>query len=195
MECDTVPQDEVSTHLNVRKAIYATGKSGAYEIVPSSGWEVEEEATRQAVAELERLANAAYDLVLVGEVAPLYFHMYNQRMDIDLLAAASGVWRWRLKRHLKPEVFVKLAPEIVAHYAEVLGLEASDAGVPAVTKLLSRKFKSFERQAQARQETFKGALTVQCDKEIPYRLLKRLIKSAGDAHFSDFKLMAFKLES
>jgi Biopolymer transport protein ExbD/TolR len=78
---------------------------------------------------------------------------------------------------------------------EVAGVEASDAGVPAVTTLLSRKFKAFERQAQARQEKFKGELTVQCDKEIPYRLLKRLIKSAGDAHFSDFKLMAFKVES
>jgi len=78
---------------------------------------------------------------------------------------------------------------------EVIGVEATDEGVPVVTQLLSRKFKAFERQAQARQETFKGELTVQCDREIPYRLLKRLIKSAGDAHFSDFKLMAFKLES
>ena len=123
MKCDTVPQDEVLTHLNVRKAIYATGRSGAYEIVPSSGWAVEEEATRQAVVELERLANAAYEQVLAGVVAPLYFHMYNRRMDVDVLAAASGVWKWRLKRHLQPEVFAKLSPKIVAHYAEVLGLE------------------------------------------------------------------------
>jgi len=78
---------------------------------------------------------------------------------------------------------------------EIAGVEATDAGVPAVTTLLSRKYKKYQRQAKARQETFKGDLTVQCDKEIPYRLLKRLIKSAGDAHFSDFKLMAFKLES
>ncbi len=78
---------------------------------------------------------------------------------------------------------------------EVSGVEAKEAGIPVVTELLSRKFKTFEKQASAREEEFKGELTVQCDKEIPYRLLKRLIKSAGDAHFSNFKLMAFKAET
>ena len=37
-------------------------------------------------------------------------------------------------------------------------------------------------------------VTVQADRSIPYRLLKRVIKSAGDARFANFKLMAFKEE-
>ncbi len=78
---------------------------------------------------------------------------------------------------------------------EVVGVETNEAGIPAVTTLLERKYKAFEKQAKAREDDFKGELTVQCDKDIPYRLLKRLIKSAGDAHFSDFKLMAFKQET
>jgi hypothetical protein len=126
MESRAVPQDKVSTHNTTRKAIYAIGQGGAYEIVASSGWEVEAEATLQAVDELERLAVEAYEKVLAGMVAPLYFHMYNCRMDLNVLAQASGISRWRLKRHLRPEVFAKLSPKIAACYAEALGLTVAE---------------------------------------------------------------------
>jgi len=127
MESRAVPQDKVSTHNNsTRKAIYATGQSGTYEIVPSSGWEVEAEATLQAVDELARLAAAAYEKVVVGEAVPLYFHMYNCRMDFAVLAQASGIAKWRLKRHMRPDVFAKLSPKTAACYAEALGLTVEE---------------------------------------------------------------------
>ncbi len=126
MESRAVPQDGVSTHNVTRKAIYATNQNGEYEIVPSSGWEVEAEVTLQAVDELVRLAAEAYEKALAGELAPLCFHMYNRRMDIAVLAQASGISRWRLKRHLRPGVFAKLAPETVARYAEALGLTVNE---------------------------------------------------------------------
>ncbi len=127
MESRFVPQDKVATHNNsTRKAIYATGQSGVYEIVPSSGWEVEAEATLQAVDELARLAASAYAKVIAGTAAPLYFHMYNCRMDFAVLAQASGISRWRLKRHLRPDVFAKLSTKIVARYAEALGLTVTE---------------------------------------------------------------------
>ena len=121
-----MPQDEASTLTNTRKAIYAVGRDGRYEIVPSSGWEVEAEATLQAVYELARRAAEAYDQVAAGAAAPLYFHMFDRRMDIDLLSQASGIAKWRLKRHLKAEVFVKLPPKTVARYAEALGLKVEE---------------------------------------------------------------------
>lgn len=121
-----MPQDKVSTHNSTRKAIYATGRNGAYEIVPSSGWEVEAEATLQAVDELSRLALEAYANVLAGTVSPLCFHMYNCRMDINVLAQASGISRWRLKRHLQPNVFAKLSPKTAVCYAEALGLTVEE---------------------------------------------------------------------
>ena len=126
MESRAVPQDKVSTHNSTRKAIYATGQGGAYEIVPSSGWEVEAEATLQAVDELARLAAAAYKKVAAGTAAPLYFHMYNCRMDFAVLAQASGIAKWRLKRHMRPDVFAKLAPKTVACYADALGLKVEE---------------------------------------------------------------------
>jgi hypothetical protein len=126
MESRTVPQDQVSTHKSTRKAIYATGQGGSYEIVASSGWEVEAAATRQAVDELARQAAAAYDRVMVGEMAPLYYYMFARRMDLDILAQSSGIAKWRLKRHLKPKVFAKLPHKTVARYADVLGLEIEE---------------------------------------------------------------------
>lgn len=126
MESRAVPQDRVATHNVTRKAIYATNKNGDYEIVPSSGWEVEAAVTLQAVDEFARLAAVAYEKVLAGDMAPLYFHMYNCRMDIAVLAQASGISQWRLKRHLQPAVFAKLAPKIVMRYAEALGLTVEE---------------------------------------------------------------------
>ena len=126
MESRTVPQDRVPTHKSTRKAIYATGPDGSYEIVASSGWEVEAEATLQAVDEMARQAAAAYDRVAAGKMAPLYYYMFAKRMDLDILSQSSGIARWRLRRHLKPGTFATLPLEIVARYAEALGLEVEE---------------------------------------------------------------------
>ena len=126
MEVEQVPQDEISTQARARKAIYATNSAGTYEIIASSGWTVEETATRQAVAECERLAAAARAEVEAGTMAPLFFHMHNRRVDFTILAQAAGLSRWRLRRHCRARVFAGLAPRIKARYAEALGLAAGE---------------------------------------------------------------------
>ena len=77
---------------------------------------------------------------------------------------------------------------------EVEGVSSEETGIPILTSVLKAKYASYSRQAQGRKEGFKGDVTVQADRSIPYRLLKRVIKSAGDARFANFKLMAFKEE-
>ena len=126
MDSNAVPQDNVSTLANHKKAIYATNETGVYAIVASSGWQVEAEATTQALAELERLSDEAYENVLAGELSPLAFHMYNQRMDLSTLAQASGIFKWRLKRHLKPALFAKLSQKLLEGYADTLGLSVEE---------------------------------------------------------------------
>ena len=128
MEQSKVPQHNISTYANNRKAIYATNEKGEYSIVASSGWKVEEEATKQALNELERLADQAYDLVVAGKFSPLYFHMFDQRMDLQILAQATGIFRWRIKRHLKPRNFVRLSRGMLERYADALGVKAEDLG-------------------------------------------------------------------
>ncbi len=129
MKADNVPQDYISTYAENKKAIYATDEEGHYGVVASSGWDVEEEATKQALHELERLADDAYETVLSAEASPLLYHMYAQRMDLQVLAQTTGIFQWRIKRHFKPEIFAKLDDEFLARYSDVLGMSVEELKV------------------------------------------------------------------
>ena len=122
METSSVPQQDISTYSGNKKAIYATQKNGEYTKVASIGWSVEEEVTKQALLEIERLAESAYQLVLADKYSPLYFHMYSRRMDLPTLAQSSGFFQWRVKRHFKPAVFKKLSAKNLTRYSDALGL-------------------------------------------------------------------------
>ena len=128
MDNSHVPQHNISTYAHHKKAIYATDNNGDYTIVASSGWDVEEEATRQALTELERLAADAFVRVLTGEMSPLYFHMYNRRMDLQVLAESTGLFKWRIRRHFRPRIFARLADRMLARYADALGISTDDLG-------------------------------------------------------------------
>jgi hypothetical protein len=122
MDDTNVPQHNISTYADNKKVMYALDTKGRYTVVPSSGWDVEEEATKQALGELERLANIAYSQVAAGTASPLYFHMYACRMDLQTLARSTGFFQWRIKRHFKPEIFNKLSSDILTRYGDTLGI-------------------------------------------------------------------------
>ena len=117
-----VPQEGNATLAGHRKAVYAVGEDGKLRIVPSRGWEVEEVVTRQAVEDLERRAQEARSRALAGLASPLEYHMYRTRMDVPMLAKAANLWRWRLRRHLRPQVFARLPLRLRRRYAEALGI-------------------------------------------------------------------------
>jgi hypothetical protein len=122
MKKNNVPQQNISTYSGNKKAIYATDENGEYTIIASSGWEVEEEVTRQALVELERLAREAHQEVRRAKRSTLYFHMYDRRMDLQTLSQSTGLFQWRIKRHFNPRIFKKLTPKILSRYGEALGL-------------------------------------------------------------------------
>lgn len=117
-----VPQEGNSTLAGHRKAMYARGADGKLHIVQSAGWEVEEIVTRQAVDDLLRLTEDARQRVLAGQTSALEYHMYRVRMDVPLLAQASGIWQWRIRRHFRPAVFSGLSPALLATYADAMGV-------------------------------------------------------------------------
>lgn len=117
-----VPQEGNSTLGGHRKAVYARGADGKLHIVQSAGWEVEEIVTKQAVDDLLRLTEDARERVLAGQTSPLEYHMYRVRMDVPLLAQASGIWQWRIRRHFRPAIFAKLSPALLTTYADAMGL-------------------------------------------------------------------------
>jgi hypothetical protein len=126
MEQNEVPQDNIVTYADNKKVMYATDISGNYNVVASSGWTVEEEATMQAVQELERLANRACEQVTKGEKSPLYYYMYAKRMDVQVLSESTGLFKWRIKRHFIPSVFRKLSKKMLNRYADALGIESDE---------------------------------------------------------------------
>ena len=126
MDNSKVPQHNISTHAETTKVVYALDENGEYTAVASSGWDVEEDATRQALGEFKRLADSACDQVRAGLKSPLYFHMYDRRMDLQTLAQATGFFRWRIKRHFKPEIFNRLPDRILACYGEALGIRPQE---------------------------------------------------------------------
>jgi hypothetical protein len=123
-----VPQEGNASLAGHRKAVYAVGDDGKLKIVPSRGWEVEETVTRQAVEELERLARDAYERARAGQASPLEVHMYRARMDVPLLSQTTGLWRWRVKRHLRPGAFERLPAALKQRYADAMGIPVDALG-------------------------------------------------------------------
>jgi hypothetical protein len=132
MDLDNVPQEGNATLGGHRKAVYAKDANGRIVIAPSKGWEAEEIVTSNAVDTLHALAEEARQRVQAGTASPLEYWMCARRMDVPLLSQTSGFWQWRVKRHLRPEVFATLPHKHLQRYAEALGLT-----VPELRKLPS----------------------------------------------------------
>jgi hypothetical protein len=122
---DEVPQDEIPTYGGRRKLVYAVNLEGAYVAVRSSGWEPEGIATGTALDEIERLRKDAWGRARAGRTSPLEYYMYCRRMDLALLAQATGLSAWRIRRHFRPEVHARLSERLLARYGEALGIETS----------------------------------------------------------------------
>lgn len=117
-----VPQEGNVTLGGHRKALYARGADGKLQMVKSAGWEVEEIVTRQAVDDLNRLAEDARQRVATGLTSTLEYHMHKARMDVPLLAQTTGLWQWRIRRHFRPAVFAALSAALRQRYADAMGL-------------------------------------------------------------------------
>jgi len=58
--------------------------------------------------------------VCAGVSSPLAYHMAYRQMDTALLAANCGIWRWRIRRHLRPAPFARLKLRTLTRYAAAL---------------------------------------------------------------------------
>ncbi len=125
MDINDVPQEGNATLGGERKAIYARNEQGQMVTVASRGWEVEEIVTQQAVDALKEQASAALQRARAGLSSPLEYWMYEKRMDIAILAQSTGLWQWRVRRHLQPMQFAKLSGKLLNIYADALGIDVA----------------------------------------------------------------------
>lgn len=126
MKKEDVPQDLSSLGKITKEVCYATDHSGKYVTELSQGWEVKITALDAAWQDIENRVAAAKEKVMNNKVSPLLFFMEKGLMDIGILAAYSGLWKWQIKRHLKPAVFNKLSTKKLERYAEIFNVPVED---------------------------------------------------------------------
>jgi len=73
----------------------------------------------------QRVVEARKD-VLEGRRSCLYYWMCAFGMDERGLAGRAGLWAWRVRRHLRPEVFQALPPRLMNRYAQSLGITLAE---------------------------------------------------------------------
>jgi hypothetical protein len=136
MKTQQVPQDDSPTYCGLQRMLYATDAEGRYRRVLSTGWDAEADATALALEEQRCQTRLAWERARAGLSSPLEYYMVRQRMDVALLAQAARRWKWRVRRHLRPEVFARLADSSLAVYGEALGISAEELRrVPAEPEL------------------------------------------------------------
>lgn len=121
MQKKEVPQTHSDILQGQRKLVYALNEQGEYCGVPTSGWEAEELVTQDANDWFDEQAELARKECETRRASTLKFHMFKHRMDIPTLSQATGIWQWRVKRHLQLGGFESLPVRLQQRYADALG--------------------------------------------------------------------------
>ncbi len=121
MKVNEVPQD-ITYYEGIKRACYALNDEGKYVIVTSSGWTAEEVVNGLAVSELAAALEETRKAVLTGAKSPLAYHMERRQMNPVILGKTAGIAVFRVKRHFRPEIFVKLKLSILGRYARALAI-------------------------------------------------------------------------
>jgi len=123
VKVNEVPQDNtVEYYKGVKRACYAVDEKGRYVIVSSNGWEAEELVNGLAVKELAVNLEKTRKTVLAGEKSPLAYHMERRQMIPDILGKTAGIAVFRVRRHLRPEIFARLKNPVLERYAKALAI-------------------------------------------------------------------------
>jgi len=126
MKKEEVPQDLSSLGKITKEVCYATDASGKYITELSKGWDVKITALDAAWQDIESRITTARQQVLNKKASPLLFFMEKELMDISILANYTGIWKWQIKRHLKPDVFKNLSDKKLQRYAKVFNVCVDD---------------------------------------------------------------------
>lgn len=128
MNINEVPQDPKNFKgaEKMKKLMYATDKDGKYTGVTSSGWEAENEATRQAWEDADETLAQTEAQVRQGSLSPIAYYMQKNLMELSLLAKYVGKWQWQVKRHMRPSVFRKMDAALLQKYAEVFNITTEE---------------------------------------------------------------------
>jgi len=119
MKKNEIPHDLGALGKITKEVCYAVDDSGKYTTELSEGWDVKATALDVAWQDVEARIASAKQKILNNEASPLLFFMELKLMDIPIVAAYTGFWKWQVKRHLKPSAFKKLSDRKLQKYADI----------------------------------------------------------------------------
>ncbi len=123
-------KEDVPQHRGLfgqRRAVcYALDDHGEYVLTPTAGWDPANLANRQAWEAIAEELTEILHRVQDGELSPLAYHMARNQMTAGMLAKYVRIFRWRVRRHLRPEIFSSLDAATLQRYAEVLRISVEE---------------------------------------------------------------------
>ena len=126
MKKEDIPQDDSALNKLTKEVVYAVDSSGNYTTELSTGWEIKATALDVAWQDIDARIRNAYQKVMNGEASPILYFIELRLMDMSIVAAYTGFWKWTIKRHLKPAVFKKLPVEKLKKYAEAFNISVEE---------------------------------------------------------------------
>ncbi len=126
MKKEEIPQDDGALNKSTKEVCYALDKDGKYTTELSTGWEVKSTALDAAWKDIGERVETARQKVLNREASPLLFFMELRLMDLGIVAAYTGFWKWTIRQHLKPAVFEKLPEAKLQKYATAFNVSVAD---------------------------------------------------------------------
>jgi hypothetical protein len=126
MKKEEIPQDLGALGKITGEVCYVLDENGNYTTVLSNGWEVKSSALEVAWKDVEQRIKDAKQKVDNHEASPLLFFMELRVMDIPIVSAYTGFWKWQVKNHLKYSVFQKLSDARLVKYASLFEVSIED---------------------------------------------------------------------
>lgn len=127
MKTTDVPQDDADMlQGKFKEPVYSLDKDGNYTTVKSVGWDPKNAVMQEAWDNVNEKIEFTRQDVLSGKLSPIAYYIEKNIMDTGLVAKYMGIWKWKVKRHLKPRNFAKLSDEILEKYAKVFSISKED---------------------------------------------------------------------
>jgi hypothetical protein len=127
MKKEEVPQDSSNlASANMRELCYAVDQEGNYTTELSTGWNPKTIALDSHMQDLQMRVENAKNQIKSGTASPILYFMELKRMDLSVLSGYVGMWGWRVKRHLKPNVFKRLNHKVLQKYADTFEISIEE---------------------------------------------------------------------
>ncbi len=126
MKKEEIPQDDGALNKLTKEVVYAVDSTGKYSKELSTGWDVKSKALDLAWEDIEKRIEAARQKVLNNEASPILYFLELRLMDIGILSAYTGFWKWTIKKHLKPAAFKNLSEKKLQQYADAFNVSVEE---------------------------------------------------------------------